>query len=250
MKKNKYINSLFFLILLMAQFPVMNAQKKETNLYLLKYKTNFTTKNIINLSPDIVVLDLDKTLMDKGFVLIETKNIGVGAIFFSNGFITINYGNTTGASAFYIDELRISKGIARWTCTGCTVGTKYFTPPGNLDFTNSRNTSNGRLNLPTDFTASDYPAINSCYNLNLSGGINGFSNWYLPSSGELDKLSSQLLTNKYSNLTNFSQSNYYWSSTANTSNRVYAKILTSSTAGSYQLPSNNYYVRCLRRFGS
>jgi len=38
---------------------------------------------------------------------------------------------TTPGNSFrgYLDELRISKGVARWTCSDCTVGTQYFTPP-------------------------------------------------------------------------------------------------------------------------
>jgi hypothetical protein len=72
--------------------------------------------------------------------------------------------------------------------------------------------------------------------------LNGYSDWYLPSSEELNKL-----FDNQSLIGGFTATNYYWSSSEYDTNSAWAQQFNSSSSGTHT-KLNNYSVRAVRSF--
>ena len=121
---------------------------------------------------------------------------------------------------------------AEWGCYGYAVngadGTAYGTGNQNtIDIINSCATSGIAARLCADLV------------------LGGYSDWYLPSLNELNKLYINKATiggfadNEY---------NYYWSSTENTSTHAWTVNFTDGSASNYSGKYATYFVRAVRAF--
>lgn len=72
--------------------------------------------------------------------------------------------------------------------------------------------------------------------------LNGYSDWYLPSRDELDKM----FINQ-SAIGGFTGTNYYWSSSEYDTNSAWAQLFNTSSSGT-QTKLNSYSVRAIRSF--
>lgn len=127
------------------------------------------------------------------------------------------------------------------SCTGTRSSVKFT--QGNSVITGITNGSTGKTNTSSlhalDGNADGpYYAADSCYNLSLLG----YTNWYLPASGEL-----AVLSTNYASIGGFSSGSAYWSSTtlANNINDITMTVSTSSSNSAY--PTSSNYVRCVRK---
>lgn len=121
-----------------------------------------------------------------------------------------------------------NNGTSKWTYTNANSSTYGW---------NNYTIINTLTNPPDECVP--YNAIAACKYLN-SISQNGYTDWYLPASGEL----ALLYTNQVA-IGNFSNG-YYWSSTESSNNNVLYQSMTSSWQNP-TLKSNALHVRCVRR---
>ena len=140
----------------------------------------------------------------------------------------INGGGTTGTSGLVATVADISLG-ATWGCYGTTTGAG-----GTVIGTGNQNT----INI-MDGCATVGIAARLCGEL-VQGG---YSDWYLPSKDELNKL--------YLNQTaigGFNNNKYYWSSTEFDLNYAWKQYFSNGDQFSSHLKSTTSYVRAIRAF--
>lgn len=128
------------------------------------------------------------------------------------------------------------------TCTGTRTTKKWSY--SNTILTGVTNAVSGRTNTNNLYALngtnadSPYEAATFCQDL----VINGQSDWYLPSSGEINVL----YTSKAA-IGNFDTSGtYYWSSTEFTTNLAWFQRFSDGSQGTYT-KNKGYVVRCVRR---
>lgn len=118
---------------------------------------------------------------------------------------------------------------------------------GHYVATGATNNKEGEVNLTTlldlDPGLNSWPAVKFCSDLSF----NGFSDWYLPSTTELDQMNDLW---QVSTLNNF-QPTCYWSSTETSDGTAYVKDFSTPLSFPCANPGDkfeNNYIRCVRRY--
>ena len=148
-----------------------------------------------------------------------------GLIFYDNGSYSLGWRYLEAAPS---DQST----LASWGCYGVSISGSTSTALGS-----------GMSNTTSIVTACASAGIAAkiCDQLSL----NGYSDWFLPSYTELNKMYINL---RQANLGGFSNT-YYWSSTQISSTLAYIELFNLGTGGFYQGgKSSSYRVRAIRRF--
>ena len=74
--------------------------------------------------------------------------------------------------------------------------------------------------------------------------LNGYSDWFLPSVGELSRMYTQLDANGFGNFANQS----YWSSTQSSATQAYTIDFNNGNTNAHQKSQTNRHTRAMRRF--
>ena len=150
-----------------------------------------------------------------------------------------------GGTIFYVDATGQHGLIAANSDAG---GMTQWDKPtgGTFATTNTTDTSYGAGAANTATIISTIGASGSYAALIASQTANGYSDWYLPSKGELDLMFINLWTKSLGNFT----ANVYWSSTEYNTNQAWAQSFSANTyinCYSYW-KSNSAYIRPVRKF--
>ena len=146
----------------------------------------------------------------------------------------------------------IGGGCTNTSGSGCNGGLDALTEQwdntaGIYTTTNAIEAKEGELNIDTlksvDPTLSIFPAAQFCDSLTF----NGFNDWYLPASDELQTLNTLW---QATTLNNFQES-CYWSSTESAQDSASIRDFTGflgSPCSNTGIKSENNYIRCVRRY--
>lgn len=118
---------------------------------------------------------------------------------------------------------------AEWGCTGMVIG----------DTSTAINTGASNTNFIVSGCTTAGIAAQICYDLDL----NGYTDWYLPSKDELNKLYTYL---KLNNLGGFAN-NFYWSSSEFNENTAWRQYFSDGIQSNFN-KSSIHYVRAVRAF--
>ena len=157
------------------------------------------------------------------FTTLSTGQIGAGG-----GIVFYDKGNNTGGWQYLECAPNDQSASIQWGCSGTLIGTT-------LDFALDSNTNK----IVAGCNEASF-AAKLCFNLVLGGK----SDWYLPSSYELELMFRNL---RYNNLGNFSSA-VYWS--CNEENNSFAKVVDFGNSNYYfSYPkTNNSHVRAVRAY--
>lgn len=119
---------------------------------------------------------------------------------------------------------------------------------GTFPTTNATDTTIGAGAANTATIIATIGASGSYAALIASQTANGYSDWYLPSKGELDLVFNNLWTKSLGNFT----ANVYWSSSEGSTNQAWAQNFSSNVTSNYTQytywKSNSAYIRPIRKF--
>ncbi len=142
----------------------------------------------------------------------------------------IFYLNTTNGTGLVAAPSNQSTG-AEWGCRGTEISGADGTAIG----TGAQNTIDIEADCTTLGTAADI-----CANLTLGG----FSDWFLPSKDELNKMYINLKMNGFGGFLSYN----YWSSTEGSSSNAWIQNFNYDYQGNYDKKGCNIHVRCVRSF--
>lgn len=195
---------------------------------------------------------IDKTRSSKKAILKpNVKVYTVGERGPAGGIVFYDKGNSSDGWRYFEAAPNDQSDALPWGCSDIKIGTTNRKLGGNIgDGKKNAGEISGRC---TDYVSACY----LCNNLSLGG----YTDWFLPSEGELDKMIGELF--KQGNLNNFVPWRYYWSSTedwsfsqvpgATDKNEVFcsepAIINNQYKPSGGNLPKNrSLRVRCIRAF--